>query len=185
MSKNWYIVQTFTSYEQKVERELNKLLAAGDIDSSILTSIKVPMEEIVETKDGKKKTRHNKLLPGYIMLEMDLPQLGWKETCNKVRHIQGVNGFVGVNPNERPRPITTEEAKRLLQQSGEIKGEKVVHIKQSFDVGEKVRVVAGPFENCSGTIEAIDVDKNRLRVNIEIFGRQTPVEVEIQQAEKI
>ena len=185
MSKNWYIIQTFTGYEQKIEKELIKMLGDDEELAKVITTVKVPMEEVTEVKDGKKKTHRSLLIPGYIMLEMDLPQLGWKVACNAVRHIRGVNGFVGVNPNERPRPITQDEAKKLLQQTGEIKGEKTVRIKQNFEIGEKVKVTDGPFASFAGTIEAVDLDKNKLRVNMEIFGRQTPVEVDFLQVEKI
>lgn len=185
MAKSWYILQTFSGYEQKVEREIRQRLEVGDIDSSVLTDVKVPMEEVVEIRNGKKYSRNNKILPGYIMLEMDLPQLGWKTTCNSVRRIQGVNGFVGTSPMERPRPISTEEAKNLLQVAGEIKGEKQVRVKQSFEIGETVKITDGPFATFSGSIEDINAEKNKLRVSVQIFGRATPVEVDVLQVEKI
>ena len=185
MAKSWYIIHTYTGYEQKIERTLNMLLNSGEIDPAVLTSVKVPMETVMEVKDGKSKTRNNKLLPGYIMLEMDLPQLGWKATCNTIRHIQGVTGFVGTSPNERPRPISSEEAKNLLQQSGDLKGEKKVRVKQSFEVNDKVKIIEGPFASFSGVVEEFYADKNKLRVNVQIFGRETPVEVDILQVEKI
>ena len=185
MAKSWYIVHTYTGYEQKIERTIRKLLEDGDLDSAVVTSVKVPMEEVVEVRNGKKHTRNNKLLPGYIMLEMDLPQLGWKNVCNQIRHIQGVTGFVGTNPQERPRPISTDEAKSLLQQSGEIKGEKTVRIKQNYEIGDQVKITDGPFATFSGAIEEINTEKNKLRVNVQIFGRATPVEVDILQVEKI
>ena len=185
MAKSWYILHTFTGYEQKVERTINQLIEAGDIDSAVLTQVKVPTEEVVEIRNGKKHSRNNKLLPGYIMLEMDLPQLGWKKTCNAVRHIQGVNGFVGTNPNERPRPITQDEAVNILQAAGELKGEKVVRVKQNYEVGETVKITDGPFATFSGVIEEVNAEKNKLRVNVQIFGRATPVEVDVMQVEKI
>ena len=95
MANEWYIVQTYTGYEGKVSRVIQQKLDNGDLSSDIVKSIKVPEEEVVEIKDGKKKVRKNKLLAGYIMAELDLPDLGWKDTCNKIRHIQGVSGFVG------------------------------------------------------------------------------------------
>src|SRR5574344_261122 len=119
------------------------------------------------------------------MLEMDLPEAGWKATCSAIRQIQGVTGFVGTNPSDRPRPISDDEAKNLLQKSGEIKGEKPVHVKQSFAVGDQVKITDGPFATFSGTIEEVNVEKDRLRVMVQIFGRATPVEVNLLQAEKI
>lgn len=186
MAKSWYIVQTFTGYEQKIEREIHRFIDNNEIDSSVLTDIKVPMEEVTgTTKTGKKTTRHNKLLPGYIMLEMDLPQIGWKATCSKIRSIRGVNGFVGTDPNERPRPISSEEARGILQQTGVIKGERVSRVRQNYDIGDNVKITEGPFATFSGTVEAINVEKNKLSVNVQIFGRVTPVEVDFSQVEKI
>ena len=119
------------------------------------------------------------------MLEMDLPQTGWKDVCSSIRHIQGVTGFVGnVSRNNRPIPITAEEAKNLLQQSGEIKGEKTVRIKQSYEIGDHVKIKDGPFATFSGIVEEVFADKSKLRVNVQIFGRETPVEVELLQVEK-
>src|SRR5574344_562969 len=185
MAKSWYIVHTYTGYENKIERTLRTLLDSKELDPAVVTDIKVPVEEIVEVKDGKKHSRKNKFLPGYIMLEMDLPQLGWKSTCSAIRRIQGVTGFVGTNPSERPRPITTDEAKNLLQKAGEIKGEKTVRVKQTFEVGDQVKITDGPFATFSGSVEEVNAEKNKLRVMVQIFGRATPVEVDLLQAEKI
>ena len=168
MAKNWYIIHTYTGYEEKIERTLRFMLGNGEIDSNVLTDIRVPTEEVVEVKNGKKVIRNNKFLPGYIMLEMDLPQLGWKDTCTKVRRIQGVTGFVGTEPSVRPIPISDDEAKNLLRASGAIKGEKNVHIKQSFEVGDQVKIIDGPFANFNGAIEEVNAEKNKLRVNVQI-----------------
>ena len=185
MSKNWYIVHTYTGYENKIERTIRMMLDAGDLDSNIITNVKVPVEEVVEIKDGKKRSRKNKFLPGYIMLEMDLPDLGWKDVCAAVRRIQGVTGFVGTNPSVKPRPISNEEALNLLQKSGGIKGEKNVRIKQSYSVGDQVKITDGPFATFSGSVEEVDAAKGKLRVTVQIFGRSTPVEVDLLQVEKL
>lgn len=184
MSKNWYIVHTYTGYENKVERTIHTMLDMKELDAAVVTDVKVPVEEVVEVKDGKKRTRKNKFLPGYIMLELDLPEVGWKTTCSAIRRIQGVTGFVGTNPDVRPRPISAEETKNLLQKSGEIKGEKQVRIKQTYEVGDHVKITDGPFATFSGAIEEVNVEKNKLRVMVQIFGRATPVEVDILQVEK-
>lgn len=185
MSKNWYIVHTYTGYEKKVLRTINTMLAAGELDSNIITDVKVPEEEVVEIKDGKRKTRKSLILPGYIMMELDLPEIGWKDLCGRVRHIQGVTGFVGTNPSERPRPISSEEAKNILLKAGEIKGEKSVKIKQNYAIGDQVKITDGPFATFSGSVEEIDADKGKLRVMVQIFGRATPVEVDLMQVEKL
>ena len=186
MSKGWYILQTFTGYEQKVERTLHQLLEEGKIDSSVLTNVRIPTEEVVEIRNNKKHSHTNKLYPGYVMLEMDLPELGWKTTCTPIRRIQGVNGFVGcLSPMDRPRPITDDEARRMLNGGEDDKGEKVVRIKQNFEVGETVKITEGPFATFSGAIEEVNAERNKLRVNVQIFGRATPVEVDVLQVEKI
>lgn len=184
MSRSWYILQTYTGYENKIERSLKSLLESKEIDSEVLLDIRVPVEEVVEIKDGKKRTHNNKFLPGYIMLEMDLPEFGWKTTCSQIRRIQGVNGFVGTDPNTRPIPISKDEAMNLLQKSGVIKGEKQVHIKQSYNVGDTVKITDGPFASFSGTIKEINIEREKLSVEVQIFGRPTPVEVSFLQAEK-
>ena len=201
MAKSWYILHTYNGYEGKIERTVKALLEKNELDPAVVTDIKVPVEEVVEIKegtcikvlpnavveikDGKKKSRHDKFLPGYIMIELDLPEIGWKATCSTIRRIQGVTGFVGTNPNERPRPISADEAKNLLLKAGAIKGEKSVKVKQSFNVGDQVKITDGPFASFSGTIEDVSVEKDKLRVNVQIFGRATPVEVSLLQVEKI
>lgn len=184
MSRSWYILQTYTGYEKKTERTINSLLEKKEIDSDVVTNVKVPVEEIVEIKDGKKKIRKVNFLPGYVMLEMDLPEFGWKDTCAKIRKIQGVNGFVGTDANTRPFPISKEEALNMLQRSGEIKGDKKPHIRQSFNVGDVVKINDGPFASFSGTIKEINLEKEKLNVDVQIFGRATPVEVSFLQVEK-
>ena len=186
MSRCWYILHTYTGYEGKIERSIRTLIEKNEIDSNVVLDVRVPVEEIVEIKDGKKKVRNNKFLPGYIMLEMDLPEIGWKETCLKLYRIQGVTGFVGnVSRNNRPTPITTDEAKNLLMKSGAIKGEKQVHVRQSFNVGDQVKITDGPFASFTGTIKEINVEKEKLSVEVQIFGRPTPVELSYLQAEKV
>ena len=185
MAKNWYIVQTYTGYESKVERTIRQMLETGDLDTNVVCDVKVPVEEVIEIKDGKKKSRKNKFLPGYIMMELDLPEIGWKDVCGAVRRVQGVTGFVGTNPNERPRPISGDEAKNLLQKSGDIKGEKVARVVQFYEVGDQVKITDGPFATFSGTVEEINTERSKLRVMVQIFGRATPVEVDLMQVEKL
>ncbi|MBQ9238913.1 MAG: transcription termination/antitermination factor NusG [Treponema sp.] len=185
MAKNWYIVHTYTGYEAQIERKLRRMLEHKELDATVVTDVKVPIEEIDEVKDGKRRTRKNKFLPSYIMIELDLPEIGWKETCTKIRSVQGVTGFVGTSPSERPRPITADEAKNLLQKSGVIKGERPVHVRQSFAVGDAVRITDGPFATFTGKVDDVNVEKDRLRVTVQIFGRETPVEVSLTQAEKV
>ncbi|HPX26544.1 MAG TPA: transcription termination/antitermination protein NusG, partial [Treponemataceae bacterium] len=175
----------YSGYEGKIEKTIRSLIENSDLSSDVVLDVKVPVEDVVEVKDGKKKFVTKKFLPGYIMIELDLPDLGWKNTCSVIRRIQGVTGFVGTNSNERPRPISGEEAKALLQKAGEIKGEKAPRMKQNFAIGEQVKVIDGPFASFTGTIEEVNLEKNKLRVMVGIFGRATPVEVDLLQVEKV
>mgnify|MGYP004447183597 CR=1 FL=1 len=185
MAKGWYILHVYSGYEQKIERTIRALLENGELKPEYVLDVKVPVEEVVEIKNGKKRTTKKLVLPGYIMIELDLPDVGWKDICSAIRRIQGVTAFVGVKSNERPRPISSDEAKALLQNSGDIKGEKSVHVKQSFAVGEQVKIIDGPFATFTGSIDEVNTEKNKLRVIVGIFGRATPVEVDLLQVEKI
>ncbi len=161
------------------------MLDMGDLEKEVVRDIKIPSEEVVEVKDGKKRTLTKKFLPGYILIEMDLPELGWKVACSKIKKIQGVTGFVGTPANKRPNPLTGDEARSILQKAGEMKGERVARPRQSFSQGEQVKIVDGPFESFTGTIEEVNVEKNKLKVMVGIFGRSTPVEVDLLQVEKL
>lgn len=184
MAKGWYVLHTYSGYENKIEKTIRKLIQDENLGDSIF-EIKVPSEQVVEVKDGKKKVSTKKFLPGYILLEMDLPERGWKTICSLIRRIPGVTGFVGSTANLKPQPISGEEARAILQKTGEIKGEKVLKPKQSFSVGESVRIVDGPFDSFTGTVEEVNLEKAKLRVMVGIFGRATPVEVDFLQVEKI
>lgn len=195
MAKSWYIVSTYVGYENKVEETLRLKIESGEISSDVLTSVKVPVEDVVEfvkvknrktgVEEEKKRTKKVKILPGYILLELDLPEVGWKETCSVIRRVRGVSGFVGTDPNVRPRPLSMSEARKLLQLAGELPGEKNVKIKQNYLVGDQVRINEGPFANFNGTVEEILAEKNKLRVLVQIFGRATSVEIEVNQVEKL
>ena len=185
MAKGWYILHTYAGYEGKIERTIQSLVEVGDLSSDIVLDVKVPVEDVCEVKDGKKKVVTKKFLPGYIMVEMNLPDLGWKDVCSTIRRIQGVTGFVGTGSNERPRPISADEAKNLLRKSGDIKGDKPIRVHQSYSVGEKVKIIGGSFNSFVGLIEEVLADKNKLRVAINFFDRTIPVELDIVQVEKI
>lgn len=183
MARGWYVLHTYSSYELKIEKTLRLMMEDGSLEGAVL-DVKVPSEQVAEVKDGKKRVRTQRVLPGYILIEMDLP-LNWKSVCTKIRKIQGVTGFVGSAPDARPNPISAEEARGLLQRMGEIKGDAVVRPKQSYSVGEQVRIIDGPFESFTGTVEEVYPDKSKLKVMVGIFGRNTPVEVEVLQVEKV
>jgi transcriptional antiterminator NusG len=184
MAAGWYVLHTYSGYENKIEKIIRLMINSGDLQKDIVKDIKVPQEEVVEVKDGKKRTQTRKFFPGYVLVEMDLPELEWKETCSRIKKIQGVTGFVGTPADKRPQPLTGDEARGILQRSGEIKGEKPVRSRQTFNAGEQVKIIDGPFESFTGTIEDVNQEKNKLKVMVQIFGRSTPVEVDLLQVEK-
>ncbi len=184
MAKGWYVVHTYSGYENKVEKFIRKLMETPEIGEFVL-DIKVPSEEVIEVRDGKKKISNKKFLPGYILVEIDLPDRGWKNVCSQIRKIQGVTGFVGSMGGRKPQPISSEEARTIFQKSGEIKAEKVFTSRHSFTVGESVKIIDGPFDAFTGTIEEVNEEKGKLKIMVGIFGRATAVEVSFLQVERI
>lgn len=185
MAKAWYILHTYSGYENKIERTIRTLIERGAVSAEVIGDIKIPEELVIENKGGKKKNVKRKFLPGYMLIEMNLPDLGWRQVCAEIRKIQGVSGFLGAAGNEKPQPISAEEAKEILQKAGEIKSDKSMRIVQSFAEGQHVKIMDGPFVSFTGTVDEVMADKNRLRVMVAVFGRPTPVEIEMTQAEII
>lgn len=184
MAKGWYVVHTYSGFENKVHKHLARLIASPPMQDRLFDA-KVPAEDVVEVKDGKKKVTSRKFLPGYILVEMDLEGDAWMEVCAAVRQIQGVTGFVGATRNRKPQPISSDEARDLLQKAGEIKSDRTLRPKQSFVIGESVRIIDGPFDSFTGAVEEINEEKAKLRVMVGIFGRSTPVEIDFMQVEKV
>jgi len=191
MATGWYVLHTYSGYEKKIEKTIRMMMDNGELDKNVVRDIKVPSEEVVEVKDGKKRTLSRKFLPGYVLIEMDLgdstmaADIGWKVPCTKIKKIQGVTGFVGTPADRKPQPLSSDEARAILQKSGEIKGERAVRTRQSFTPGEQVKIIDGPFESFVGTIEEVNHEKNKLKVMVGIFGRNAPVEVDLLQVEKV
>lgn len=186
MAKGWYVLHVYSGHESKVEKYIKLYMDEG-VFGGVVCDVKVPSEEVVEVRAGKKRSVNKKILPGYILLEMDLPERGWKKTCVAIRKIQGVLGFVGTSNDSlaKPQPISADEAKAVLQRAGDIKADKGLRVGQDFAIGEQVRVIEGPFEMFTGVVEEVNHEKGRLRVMVGIFGRSTPVEVEFHQVEKV
>ncbi len=172
----WYIVHTYSGFENKVKLNLEervKTLKQEEYFGQVL----VPTEQVVELKKGQKKTSSRKFYPGYIMVQMVLN----KDTWHTVRNTAKVTGFLG-GANE-PYPVPDEEAERIIRQMQE--GITKPKPRYSFEEGDDVRVVDGPFSNFQGTVEEVKQDKEKLRVLITIFGRATPVELDFIQVNKI
>ena len=187
MAAGWYVLHIYSGFENRIEKQIKKMLEIGELSKDIVREVKIPTEEIVDVKDGKKRTLVKKFLPGYILIEMDLPDLdmGWKIPCSKIKKIDGVTGFVGTQAGKKPQPLSSDEARAILQKSGEIKGERSIRSRQSFSAGEQVKIIDGPFESFIGTIDEVYPEKNKLKVMVGIFGRNAPVEVDLLQVEKV
>ncbi|MBL6978645.1 MAG: transcription termination/antitermination protein NusG [Desulfobacteraceae bacterium] len=176
MELKWYIVHVYSGFEDKVKRNLDERIEAfGQKDS--FGNILVPTEQVVELKKGQKKTSSRKFYPGYILVQMALN----KDTWHLVNDTAKVTGFVGGEIN--PTPISDEEADRIVRQMEE--GVSRPKARYSFEEGDEVRVVDGPFTNFQGTVEEMKSDKEKLRVLITIFGRPTPVELDFIQVNKV
>jgi len=184
MARAWYILQTYSQFELKVEKTIRIMMEDGTLGDSVL-DVKVPSEKVTENRNGKKVEKEVRIWPGYILLEMDLPSNGWKDVVSPIRKINGVSGFVGASGNMKPVPISTDEVKAILMRSGELKNDKSVYISAVYKEGESVRITDGPFESFTGTVEEVFMDKQKLRVAVGILGRVTGVEVDFHQVEAL
>ncbi|MBW1712118.1 MAG: transcription termination/antitermination protein NusG [Deltaproteobacteria bacterium] len=172
----WYIVHTYSGYENKVKQSLEETVKKLKLEDQIVQVV-VPTEKVVELVKGERKTTTRKFYPGYIMVKMVLSD----ETWHVVRAIPKVTGFLGAQ--EKPVPLSGEEADRIINQMAE--GAVKPKPKFSFDQGDEVRVIDGPFSNFNGIVEEVKPDKGKVRVLISIFGRATPVELEFVQVSKL
>jgi len=166
----WYVVHTYSGYENKVKANLEKIVENRGMQDYIL-DIVVPMEEQIEIKDGKKKATLKKVFPGYVLIKMIMSDESWYI----VRNTRGVTGFVG--PGSKPVPLTDEEIKNMgVEEFAPI---------LDYEVGDNVRVISGPLENFIGIVEEINMEKKKVRVSVSMFGRETPVELELVQIVKL
>ena len=172
--KNWYVVHTYSGYEQSVRRQLEERIRAFG-QEKLFGETLVPSEQVVELVKGKKRTATRNLYPGYVLVNMELNDDSWQ----LVKGTPGVTGFVGAS-NE-PVPLTQPEVDRLLHREVAQK----VATKAQFSIGESVKVVSGPLSDFSGEISEINQDASKLKVLVSIFGRETPVEVGFDQVKKI
>ena len=172
----WYIVHAYSGMEKAVERNITERIQRSGMQEKF-GRILVPTEEVVEMKNGQRKTTERRLFPGYVFVEMVMDD----DTWHLVKHTSKVTGFVGGAKN-RPAPISEEEVQKIVSQMQE--GSDKPRHKIEFMVGELVRVKEGPFTDFNGTVEEVNYEKNRSRVSVAIFGRSTPVELEFAQVEK-
>jgi transcription termination/antitermination protein NusG len=172
----WYVVHAYSGMEKAVERNIVERIARAGMENKF-GRILVPMEEVVEIKNGQKKTTERKFFPGYVLVEMVMDD----DTWHLVKHTNKVTGFVGGAKN-RPSPISEAEVMKIVNQMQE--GTDKPRHKIEFVVGEFVRVKDGPFTDFNGSVEDVNYEKSKVRVSVTIFGRATPVELEFSQIEK-
>lgn len=172
--RKWYVVNTYSGYENKVKANLERRVESMGMEDKIF-QVLVPTEDQVEIKDGKKKTVQRKIYPGYVMVDMVMADDSWYV----VRNTPGVTRFV--SSGSKPTSLSEEEAAGILAM---VQGDKP-KLRVDMEVGAPVKVISGPFENFSGVVEEVEPDRGKLKVLVSMFGRETPVELEFDQVEKI
>ncbi len=176
MTMKWYVLQSFSGYENRVKTAIEDRIKRSGLQNSF-EEILVPTEEVLEIKEGQKKRTERKYFPGYVMIKMDLND----ETWHLVRNVPKVLGFVGAT-GEKPVPLQKSEAESLIQSMQ--KGVDKPKPKVMFETGEVIRITDGPFNDFNGVVETVDFEKNRLRVSVLVFGKPTPIELSLTQVEK-
>ncbi|QBS37045.1 transcription termination/antitermination protein NusG [Thermaerobacter sp. FW80] len=172
--RQWYVIHTYAGYENKVKANIEKHVRTMGMQDKIF-EVLVPTEEAIEVKDGKRRTVQRKVFPGYVLVEMIMTDESWYV----VRNTPGVTGFVGAG--NKPTPLLPSEVEQIRRQMGVDEPRPLIR----FEVGESVKVTEGPFEGFIGQVESIDHQKGKLRVLVSMFGRETPVELDFTQVEKI
>ena len=176
MNMRWYAVQAFSGMEKSVKAAIEERISRSDIQDQF-GDILVPVEEVVELKNGQKTISERRLYPGYVLVQMDMSDQSW----HLVKSTPRVTAFIG-GTAQKPTPIKDKEVEIILQRMDDSKSNPTQ--KLHFEKGEIVRVIDGPFKDFSGGVEEVNYEKNKLRVSVVIFGRATPVELEFSQIEK-
>lgn len=166
----WYVVHTYSGYENKVKTDLEKTIRNRELEEFFF-EIVVPMEEQIEIKEGKRKTNLKKVFPGYVLVKMIVTE----ETWYIVRNTRGVTGFVGSGTD--PIPLTDEEIRNM--------GFEEVPVKVDYDINDSVQVINGPLKDFVGTVQEINKEKSKVKVLVSMFGRETPIELEFSQVQKV
>ncbi len=173
----WYIIQAFSGYEKQVQRALIERIKRSEL-TEFFGDVLVPTEEVIEMRDGKKRTVEHKLFPGYVLINMEMRE----DTWHIVRSCPNITGFIGGTP-EHPAPITQAEADRILNRIN--KGADAPRPKTMFEPGEEVLIIDGPFTDFKGMVKKVDYDKSKLYLTVSVFSRPTEVELEFNKVEKI
>src|SRR5574343_349765 len=176
MSKRWYVVHAYSGFEKSIQRALRERISRAGMQD-LFGQILVPVEEVIEMKGGQKSITERKFFPGYVLVEMEMNDDSW----HLVKSTPKVTGFVGGTAT-KPTPITAKEVEKIMQQMQD--GVDKPRPKVLFETGEIVRVKEGPFTDFNGSVEDVNYEKSKLRVTVTIFGRATPVELDVSQIEK-
>lgn len=176
MAMRWYVVHAYSGFEQHVKRSLEERIQLAGMQDKF-GDIMVPTEEVVEMRDGQKRRSDRKFFPGYVLVKMEMTDESW----HLVKDVPRVMGFIG-GTSDKPAAISDKEADAILNRIQE--GVEKPRPKVLFEAGEVVRIIDGPFNDFNGVVEDVDYDKSRLRVEVSIFGRSTPVDLEFSQIEK-
>ncbi|MCL0059096.1 transcription termination/antitermination protein NusG [Dehalococcoidia bacterium] len=172
--KNWYVVHTYSGYEQRTRANLEHRIESMDVKDKI-SQVVVPTEDEVEIKGGQRRTVARKILPGYMLVQMKMDEESW----NVVRNTPGVTGFVAAG--NRPVPLEEEEVEKILNRMKTA----VPKIRIGFSRGENVRIMEGPFAEFIGTVDEINLEKGKVRLMVSFFGRETPIELDLSQVQAI
>ena len=167
---HWYVVHTYSGYEKKVKDNLESAIINRHLENQIL-EVRVPLQDVVEVKNGSRKNVQRKMFPGYVLVNMDMND----ETWYVVRNTRGVTGFVG--PGSKPVPLSDAEIKPL--------GIKTQNVTVDFEVGDEIAVVAGVWKDTAGIVQRMDYSKQTATINVELFGRETPVEISFAEVRRI
>ena len=177
MAKRWYVVHAYSGFEKSVQKALKERIERESMQD-LFGQVLVPVEEVVDVKNGKRSISERKFFPGYVLVEMEMTD----DTWHLVKSTPKVTGFVGGTAN-RPAPISAKEVESIMQQMQD--GVEKPKPKVLFEVGERVRVNEGPFTDFNGSVDEVNYERNKLRVSVQIFGRDTPVELDFSQVEKL
>lgn len=175
MEMNWYAIQTYSGSEMSVKKAIMKLIEDNHMQER-LEELVVPTEDVIEVKNNKKKITERSLYPGYVFIKVDLDTDLW----HKIQSLPRVGRFIG--ESKKPTPLTENDINNILEK---VQNRAAPKPKVMFETGETVRIIEGPFANFTGTVEEYDMEHKKLKLNVSIFGRSTPIEIEYQQVEKI
>jgi transcriptional antiterminator NusG len=179
MAKRWYVIHTYSGYENKVKQDLERRIEAYGLQRQVV-DIKIPTEEVTELKEGgKRETKESKVFPGYVLVRMEVDDNSW----SVVRNTPGVTGFVGIEG--KPAPLTRDEYNKIMRRTSPADAKSAPRTATNFEVGAPIRVVSGPLQGFDGKISEVNAETGKIKVMLMIFGRDTSVEVSVDQVEFI